>query len=239
MPESSLGKHEHSSAVPRGVISVAKIKVLVAQAQAIYREGICSMLSCRDDIEVVGEAANGKEAVEKTLQLAPDVALMNSTLPLVDGVEAARRIIGANSGVKVVLLLPAGERVRLFKAVKSGTTGYVPTDAEPEELVRAIKTAHDGKVYFHAEIARVFLDDYIRLTDRQESSDPYNLLTVREREILQLVAEGQTSGQIGDTLGLAKRTVLGHKSRLMKKLGIHNGTELVKYAFRRGIIGEE
>ncbi|MBI4331456.1 MAG: response regulator transcription factor [Chloroflexi bacterium] len=213
-----------------------KIKVLVAQPQTIYREGICSMLDSQEDIEVVGEAENGKEVVEKAVQLCPDVAVINAALPVIDGVEAARRVMKANEKIKIVFLVPNETCEHLVSSVKAAAIGYVNTSAGVSELVRAIRAVHQGSVYFYPQIARVFLEDYMRLIEQTENVDPYNRLTGREREILQLVAEGRTSRQISEMLGLANRTVLGHKTRVMGKLGIHNRTELVKYAFKRGII---
>jgi len=211
---------------------MAKIRVLVVDDHAILRDGIHALLALHDDIEVVGEATEGRDAIDKVCQFLPDVVLMDIAMPLMDGIEATRRIHKENPKVKVLILTQHDNREYILSSVKAGAAGCVPKRAVASELVSAIRVVHQGDSFLYPSVARVLIGDYLQ----QVEQDPYERLTNREREVLKLVAEGRTSQEIADLLCVSVKTVLGHRTKIMEKLDIHNRTELVKYAIRKGLI---
>ncbi|TET13392.1 MAG: response regulator transcription factor [Dehalococcoidia bacterium] len=211
---------------------MSKIRVLIVDDHALLREGIRSLLASHDDLEVVGEAADGREAIEKARELVPDVVLMDVAMPLMDGLEATRRISGDNPEVKVIILTQYDKKEYLLSGLKSGARGCLPKKVLAHELVAAIRVTHSGDAFLHPSVAKLVIEDYLQHVQH----DPYDGLTRREREILKLVAEGRTNREIADLLGISIRTVLGHRTNVMEKLDIHNRTELIKYAIRKGLI---
>lgn len=211
---------------------MAKIRVLVVDDHALLRDGICALLALHDDIEVVGEATEGREAIDKVRQLSPDVVLMDIAMPLMDGLEATRRIHKENPKAKVLILTQHDNKEYMLSSVKAGVAGFIPKRAVASELVSAIRVVHQGDSYLYPSVARVLIGDYLQ----QVKPEPYDSLTNREREVLKLVAEGRTSREIADLLCVSIKTVLGHRTKIMEKLDIHNRTELVKYALRKGLI---
>ncbi len=209
-----------------------KIKILVADDHTLLRDGIRALLGLQDDIEVVGEASEGKEAVEKTRELMPDVVVMDITMPGMDGLEATRRITKKNPAVKVLVLTQHDNKEYVLSAIKAGAAGYVPKRALGSELVSAIRAVHNGDSFLYPSAAAALIEDYLR----QVEAEPYDHLTAREREILKLIADGHTSREIADTLFISLKTVLGHRTKIMEKLDIHNRTELIKYAMRKGLV---
>ena len=211
---------------------MANIRVLVVDDHAILRDGIRALLALYEDIEVVGEAAEGREAIDKVQQLLPDVVLMDIAMPLMDGLEATRRIHKENPRAKVLILTQYDNKEYMLSSVKAGAAGCVPKRAVASELVSAIRVVHQGDSYLYPSAARVLIGEYLQHMEQ----DPYDYLTNREREVLKLVAEGHTSREIADRLCVSVKTVLGHRTKIMEKLDIHNRTELVKYAIRKGLI---
>ncbi len=211
---------------------MSKIKVLIVDDHALLREGIRSLLASHDDIEVVGEAANGSEAIEKVREVDPDVILMDIAMPIMDGLEATRRIRKQNPNIKIIILTQYDRKDYVLSSIKSGAAGFIPKNVIISELVSAIRTAHSGDAFLHPSVAKMVIEDYLR----QVEPSPYDRLTDREREVLKLVAEGLTNQEIADLLSVSVKTVLGHRTSLMEKLGIHNRTELIKYAIRKGLI---
>jgi len=211
---------------------MSKIRVLIVDDHAILREGIRALLAVHDDIEVVGEAADGREAVEKVHQLTPDVVLMDVAMPLMDGLEATRRIRKGNPKTKVLILTQYDNKEYILSSIKVGASGFVPKRVVASELVSAIRAVHLGDSFLHPSAAKFLIEDYLQKVEE----NPYDSLTDREREILQLVAEGRTNREIADLLSVSVKTVLGHRTSVMEKLGIHNRTELIKYAIRKGLI---
>jgi len=209
-----------------------KIKVLIVDDHAIMRDGIRALLSVNDDIEVVGEASEGKEALKKVEQLKPDVIVMDIAMPGMDGMEATRQMVKANSRVKVLILTQHDNKEYILSAIKAGATGFVPKRAMGSELVSAIRAVFRGDSVLYPSVASALIEDYRQRTEL----DPYDRLTAREREILRLIAEGHTSQEIADMLVISLKTVLGHRTKIMEKLDIHNRTELIKYAMRKGLI---
>lgn len=213
---------------------MAKIRVLLVDDHAILRDGIHALLALQDDIEVVGEAADGREAIEKARQLAPDIVLMDIVMPLMDGLEACRRICKENPKTKVIVLTQYDNKEYVSSSVKAGAAGCISKRAVASELVSAIRVVHGGDYFLYPPIATMLVEDYLQRMGEAEADD-YNRLTAREREVLKLVAEGHTNREIAELLVISVRTVIGHRTSLMEKLDIHNRSELVKYAIRKGL----
>lgn len=202
----------------------------------MMREGISSLLTAAGDIEVVGEAANGSEALKMVQKLAPDVVLLDITMPIVDGLEATRKMRREFPGTKVLALSEHEDKEYVFLILDAGASGFISKAGTSPELTTAIRSVHKGDSFLSPSIARLLVEDYQRGTGRRAAQDPYQQLTDREREILKLVAEGYTTQEIAEMLTLSPKTVDGHRTNLMDKLDIHGRIELVKYALRKGII---
>ena len=213
-----------------------KINVLIVDDHAIVRDGICSLLALAGDMEVVGEAANGREGLEKAGQLLPDVILMDMAMPIMGGLEAIRRIRKEFSEIKILILTQHDDKDHVFPVIQAGANGFVSKTAASSELISGIRAIFAGESYLSPSIAKLFVEDYQRLALIEDIKDHYEQLTDREREILKLVVEGYKTQLIAEMLTITPKTVEGHKTSLMNKLGIHNTIELVKYALRRGII---
>ncbi len=211
---------------------MSKIRILVVDDHALLRDGIRALLSLHDDIEIVAEASEGKEAIEKTRELVPDVVVMDIAMPGMDGLEATRRIAKKEPTVKVLVLTQHDNKEYILAAIKAGAAGYVPKGALGSELISAIRTVHKGDSFLYPSAAAVLIGDYLR----QVEEEPYDRLTDREREILKLITEGHTSREIAEMLFISIKTVLGHRTKIMEKLDIHNRTELIKYAIRKGLV---
>ncbi len=213
-----------------------KTKVLIVDDHAIVRDGICSLLALAGDMEVVGEAANGMEGLEKVGKLLPDVVLMDIAMPIMGGLEAIRRIHKEFSEIKILVLTQYDDRDHVFPAIQAGANGFISKTAASSELTSGIRAVFAGESYLSPSIAKLFVEDYQRVALTEDKIDPYEQLTDRERDILKLVVEGYKTRQIAEMLIITPKTVEGHKTSLMRKLGIHNKLDLVKYALRRGII---
>ncbi|MFC1976861.1 response regulator [Chloroflexota bacterium] len=213
-----------------------KVRVLVADEASIFLEGVCAMLRDCEDIEVVGNATNGKETIERVRELAPDVVLMNLVMPIMDGADVTHRIRKENSRIKVLLLTQYEDRDSVLIGLKAGVDGYIPKRASVSDLVSAILAVYRGGCFLYPSVAKTMLDDYIQRTGPCESPDSYDQLTDREREVLKLVVEGHRSREISNLLDITVRTAEGHRANIMRKLSIHNWTELVKYAVRKHLI---
>ncbi len=209
-----------------------KIKVLVVDDHAVLRDGIRALLDVPEDIEMVGEASEGKDALEKAQELAPDVVLMDLMMPGMDGLEATRRLKKKAPKVKVLILSQHDNREYILSAIKAGATGYVVKKALGLELVSAIRAVYSGFFYLHPSVTEPVVTEYLK----QAEEEPYDSLTAREREILKLIADGNTSREIADMLFISLKTVIGHRARIMEKLELHSSTELIKYAIRKGLI---
>ncbi|MBI4284930.1 MAG: response regulator transcription factor [Chloroflexi bacterium] len=211
-----------------------KIKVLVVDDHAIVRDGISALLALVPDIEVIGEASNGVEALKLVQERRPHVVLMDIAMPVMGGLEATRRISKDFSETKVLILTQYDDKEYVFPVIEAGACGFISKVGASSELVTGIRAVFQGDSYLSPIIARLLVEDYQRHGVR--ARDPYDQLTDREREILKLVAEGYTTQEIAGKLVITPKTVEGHKTNLMAKLGLHNRIELVKYALRKGII---
>ena len=212
-----------------------KIRVLVVDDHTIVRDGICALLALAGDIEVVGEAANGSEALKMVKELELDVVLMDIAMPIMGGLEATRRICKEFPRTKVLVLTQYDDKEYVFPVIEAGAAGFISKVAASSELASGIRSVHYGDAYLSPSVAKLLVEGY-RHKDGRVSHDPYEQLTDRERDVLKLLVEGYTTQQIADMLVVSPKTVEGHKTNLMAKLGIHNRIELVKYALRKGII---
>lgn len=213
-----------------------RVRVLVVDDHEIVREGIRMVLATDPELEVVGVASSGEEAIEKVRELEPDVVLMDIGMPGLSGFEATRRIRESHPNTQVVALTVHDSEGYVFQMLQAGATGYVVKRAPAEDVIAAVKRAHQGEAVLHPSVAKLVIKDYLaRVAKGEESS--FDTLSEREREILKLIAEGLTNREIADKLFLSIKTVQAHRANLMRKLGMHDRTELVKYAIRKGIIG--
>ena len=213
-----------------------KIRVLIADDHTLVRDGIRALLALALDIEVVGEAANGKEAVEKARELAPDVVLMDLAMPVVTGLEATRRICRESPGTKVLALTQYDDSEYVIPVVEAGARGFVTKMSAFSELTAAIQAVYRGESYLSPSAAAVLVEERQQRADLGVGNDPYRQLTDREREILKLVVEGHTAREIAEILVVSPKTVEWHKSNLMSKLNIHNMADLVRFAIRKAVI---
>lgn len=213
-----------------------KIKVLVVDDHAIMRDGIRALLSLDNDIEIVGEAGDGREAIKKAEELSPDVIIMDVAMPDMDGLEATRRILKQNPNARIIILSQYDDREYVLSAIKAGSAGYVPKRALGSELVSAIRTVHRGDSFLYPSAASALIKGF---REQAQSGDAFDSLTPREREILKLIAEGHTGKEIASKLFISMKTVMGHRAKIMEKLGLRNRTELIKYAMRKGLLSVE
>jgi DNA-binding NarL/FixJ family response regulator len=213
-----------------------KIRVLVVDDHTIVRDGICALLALAGDIEVVGEATNGSEALKKVSELNPDVVLMDVAMPVMGGLEATRRISKEFSRTKVLVLTQYDDKEYFFTVIESGASGFISKAAASSELTAGIRSVYRGDSFLSPSVTKLLVENYQQTAGERPNQDPYSHLTGREREVLKLLAEGHNTQEIADMLVITPKTVEGHKTNLMAKLGIHNRVELVKYALRKGII---
>lgn len=215
-----------------------KIRVLIADDHGIVRAGIRALLQGHPDIQVIGEAANGWEAVEQAIRLQPDVVLMDVAMPGLRDMEATQEIHQRAPMVQVLALTMHDREEYFFAMLQAGACGYVLKEGEPEELVAAIRAAHRGEAFLSPAVTKAVLKDYLsrRPPDR---TDEYEQLTLREKEVLQLTAEGKRTREVAEILCLGIKTVEKLRSSLMKKLGLQSLSELTRYAIRQGLITAE
>jgi two-component system response regulator NreC len=213
-----------------------KTKVLIADDHCILREGIRALLEKQSDMEVIGEAEDGREAIEKTRKLRPDVVLMDIAMPRMDGLEAARQIKAECPKTNVLALTMHENEEYLFHFLRAGGSGYVLKRATMTDLVSAIRSVYKGEAFLYPSTTKWLIEDYLRRGKEGEEKESYDGLSSREREILKLIAEGYTNQQIADLLHRSLKTVQAHRAHIMEKLDMHDRTELVKYAIRKGLI---
>ena len=209
-------------------------KILLADDHKITRQGLRSLLDKQLDMEVVAEAEDGREAVRLARELHPDVVIMDVSMPDLNGMAATRQIIGESKNVKIIALSMHSDTLFVSEMLKSGASGYLLKDCAFEELREAIRTVTAGKVYLSPGISDVVVDDYLHRLSKTGSSDS-EVLTDREREVLQLMAEGKSTKQIALELYISVKTVETHRRQIMNKLDIHTVAELTKYAIRKGL----
>jgi len=218
------------------VTPLAKIRVLLADDHAVLRDGIRALLEDEPDILVVGEAEDGRSAVDQARRLTPDVVIMDIGMPLLNGLEATRQIKRDRAETRVLILTMHENPEYVPQVLSAGGSGYVLKQAAGKELVLAIRAVARGEAQFSPSVARTLADLYLQSLEAEAVHDPYDDLTPREREVLQLVAEGFSNRKIAETLNLSVKTVKTHRLHLMQKLDLHDRSELIRYAFQKGII---
>jgi len=214
-----------------------KIKVLVVDDHPVVRKGLQSCLSRQERLKIVGEASDGDEALRKTRDLAPDIVLMDIDLPRMNGLAVTELLRKEQPNVKVLVLSVHSNKEFIFRIIQAGAHGYISKVAPPGELVRAIQSVVDGEAFFSPEIARAALNQLVNSGGKQEP--PFVQLTVREREVLALIAEGRSNKEVASRLGIGVRTIETHRERIMRKLKIHTIAGLTRFAILNGIISLE
>lgn len=210
------------------------ISLLLVDDHIVVRTGLQMILETEDDLKIIGEAENGSQAIEKVLELKPNVVLMDIGLSDMTGIEATKVIAEKSPETAVVALTIHEDEEYFFKMLEAGAKGYVPKRAAPEELLTAIRAAAKGEVYIYPSLTKLLVKDFLGQEPRQ--SDSLDALTEREQEVLGHLADGATNQEIGDVLHISPKTVARHRENIMHKLNLRNRTELVKYAIRKGII---
>ena len=212
-----------------------RTRILVADDHTIVRQGLRAILEGEPDIEVVGEAADGREAVRKAVTLAPDVVIMDVSMPKMNGLEATARIVKGNPAIRVVALTMHSSEEYVFSLLKAGAKGYLLKESVSSDLVEAIHAVEGGGTYLHPSISTKVVEGYLKGPQTTTRTGMVDVLTPREREILQLIAEGHTNKEIAGMLVLSVKTIENHRTRIMDKLEIHNVAGLTRYAIDRGI----
>jgi len=213
-----------------------KIRVLLADDHQLMRSGIRLMLERETDLSVVGEANDGREAVALAKSLRPNVVVMDIGMANLNGIEAAQQMTGDSPEIAIVMLSMHSDESYVLRALKAGARGYLLKDSAEADLIKAVHAVAGGKSFFSPAVSKVLLDDYVRKLRRSGTEDAYDLLTPREREVLQLIAEGKSNKDIANLLNLSVYTVESHRSNLMEKLNVRGLPELILYAVRKGII---
>jgi len=213
-----------------------KIRVLVVDDHTIVRDGICALLALTGDMEIVGEAANGEEALDKVGELMPDVVLMDINMPVMGGLEATRRIHDEFPSIKVLALTQYDDKEYVFPIIEAGASGFISKTSASSDLGLAVRSVFQGDSFLSPSVARLLVKEHQLGGKGQDRSDSYGQLTTREKEVLKLTADGCTIREIAEELIISPKTVEGHKTNLMTKLGIHSNADLIKYAVRKGII---
>jgi two-component system nitrate/nitrite response regulator NarL len=212
---------------------IKKIKVLVVDDHPVVRKGLHSCLANRENLKVVGEAADGAEAILKVKELDPDVVLMDINMPGVDGLQVTETLRKDSPRTRVLILSVHDTRDYVMRIVKAGARGYILKDAPPDELVRAIEAISNGEAYFSPSVAKIALNQYVAEAD---TNDPLTRLSDREREVLVEIAEGRSNKEIASNLNIGVRTVETHRERIMRKLDIHSVAGLTKFAIAHGMV---
>jgi DNA-binding NarL/FixJ family response regulator len=209
------------------------VSVMLADDHAVVRDGLRSLLENGNDLQVVGVAGNGREAVSEALRLRPDIVIMDIAMPELDGVEATRRIVERSPETRVLILSMYLSAEHIYRALQAGAQGYVLKESAGEEVVDAIRALRAGKRYLSHRITETVIDDYLR---EGTNVSPLDSLSLRERDVLQLVVEGRTNAAIAQALSLSPKTVETYRARIMKKLKVKDTVELVKFSMRHGLI---
>lgn len=215
---------------------MTKIEVLLAEDHTIVRKGLRSLLDGATDMRVVGEADDGREAVEKTARLRPDVVVMDIAMPILNGLEATRQIRRRFPDIKVVILTMHRNEEYIFQVLRAGAAAYVVKQAAPEDLVSAIRAICQGEPFLSPSIPRETVEECIRRAEATDKPDRYDRLTAREREVLQMVAEGRSNREMAALLNISIKTIETHRANLMDKLDIHSTAELTQYAIQKKVI---
>ena len=216
---------------------MSKTRVLLVDDHTIVRQGLKALLDFQDGIEVVGEAEDGRQAIEKAKQLFPDIIVIDITMPNLNGIEATRQMKKINPEMKVLVLTVHDNEEYVHQILQAGASGYLLKESAVSDLISAINAVKKGDIFLSPSVSKVIVKDYIRHTEGELGDfDSLNILTSREREVLQLIAEGHTNKEVAKVLKISNKTVDSHRSHIMEKLHIHDVTGLVKYSIKKGLI---
>lgn len=213
-----------------------KVKLLVADDHKIFRQGIKKLLEEEPDLQVVGEAADGRETIKKATELKPDVILMDIAMANLNGLQATKQIKKILPDTKVIMVTMHKNEEYVLQSFQAGASGYILKEGAVEELVSAIRTIHQDKSFLSPAISKTLIDAYLRKMETGKTETPFDLLTDREREVLQLIAEGNTNREVAKLLFISVKTVEAHRAHIMQKLNIHEIARLVKYAIQKGLV---
>lgn len=221
---------------PETEMEMAEIRILLADDHHVMRDGLRLLLERQPGMEVIGEAGDGRDIVKLALEQNPDVVVMDIAMPNMNGIEATRRIVSKNPRTGVVILSMHHDESYVIRSLKAGALGYLLKDSVKADLIDAIRAVSEGRSFFSPKISKILQEDFMRLFESREVEDSYDLLTDREREILQLVAEGKTNKEIANLLNVSLYTVDTHRTHILQKLNLHSVPEVILYAVRKGII---
>ncbi len=213
-----------------------KTRLLLVDDHAVVRSGLRMLLNNENDLEIIGEASCGMEALQMAASLAPDIVIMDITLPDISGIETTRRLKQSHPQMGVVALTIHEDQQYFFEMLQAGASAYVPKRAAPDDLINAIRMVHHGEVYIYPSLTKLLVGDFLSRAEETGNKAAIDGLTSREQEVLSLLAEGKTNDEIANGLSISHHTVARHRENLMSKLGLHSRSELVKYAIRKGLI---
>jgi DNA-binding NarL/FixJ family response regulator len=213
-----------------------KLRILLADDHSVMRTGLRALLERQPTLEVVGESDNGRETVRLVDSLKPDIVIMDVGMPGLNGIEATQAIVNQHPATAVVILSMYADESYVMRALKAGARCYLLKDSAPSDLMGAIQAISQNKSFFSPKVSRILAEDYVRVLRQKGAVDSYDLLTSREREILQLIAEGKANKEVAAILNISPYTVETHRSHILEKLNLHNPAELILYAVRKGII---
>jgi two-component system, NarL family, response regulator NreC len=215
---------------------MSSVRILLADDHTILRKGMRLVLEREPDFSVVGEASNGREAIEAADRDHPNAIIMDIAMPILNGIEATKRITTNHPKIAVIILSVHSDEAYILRALKAGARAYLLKDSAETDLIQAVRAVAAGKAFFSPAVSKVLADDYVRQVRQRGVDDPYDLLTARERELLQLIAELKSTKDIAELLGVSPHTIDTHRGNLMQKLNVHSIPELILYAVRKGII---
>ena len=213
-----------------------RLRILLADDHIVMRTGLRALLERQPNLEAVGESENGRETVELVASLGPDVVVMDVAMPVLNGIEATKTIVTQRPATAVVILSMHADESYVMRALKAGARGYLLKDSAAVDLISAIQAVSQNKSFFSPKVSRILAEDYVRVLKQKGAVDSYDLLSSREREILQLLAEGKANKEVATALNISPYTVETHRRHILEKLNLHNPAELILYAVRKGII---
>jgi len=213
-----------------------KLRILLADDHVVMRSGLRALLERQPNLEVIAESDNGRNTVELAGSLKPDVVIMDVAMPMLNGIEATKTIVAEQPTTAVIMLSMHADESYVMRALKAGARGYLLKDSAPADLLNAIQAVSQNRSFFSPKVSRILAEDYVRVLKQKGGVDSYDLLTSREQEILQLVAEGKANKEVAAALNISPYTVETHRKHILEKLNLHNPAELILYAVRKGII---
>jgi DNA-binding NarL/FixJ family response regulator len=215
-----------------------KYRIVIAEDHTLFRQGIKALLSLEEDFDIVGEAGDGYEAIQRATELKPDLILLDISMPRVDGMTAIKEIKRVCPEAKILVLTVHKTEVHVLETLKSGASGYVLKDASHEEFLLAMRSVLQEKQYLSPDISARIVDGYLNGRKAVDRTSPWESLTARERQVLKLIGEGYKSREIGEFLHISEKTVAKHRSNIMAKLDLHSASQLTAYAIKRGLVGQ-